>query len=451
MRRFIWLVFLPAGLAAQRPAVSPVLPRLLSRVKDTTISVGLFARPTASLDAISERAAAVGARVRVRSSWLHAVSADVPAAALRQLLQDRDLRRVQPLGRFKLRGERPSLIPGIITAPAQGPGDTCGVTPGDDPVLGPSEMPYRLLHLRPLTDQGIDATGVRIALLDTGFDTSNPAFNGITITAQFDFVFHDDTVKDQPGKDVAAAQRGILVVPAAANDGPASRSIETPADGDSVLAIGAEDSSGVIAPFSSRGPTADGRIKPDFTAPGVAVCVLTGVGKVGRGNGTSFATPLLAASAALVKQLHPALLPMDLRAAFRSTATKRAAPDTIYGWGRPDVAAAAVFPSGVTATAPLPGAGALTTISPAFAWTVGTVPPSATPVTYRLRVSRDSTLASPTVDTTLTGEAAAPARAFKSGSIFWRVDARAASGETASTGRIGPGVRSEERRVGEEG
>ena len=540
MRRFLWLIFLPAGLAAQRPAVSPVLPRLLSRVQDTTISVWLFAQPTASLDAISERAAAAGARVRVRSRWLHAVSADVPAAALRRLLEDRDLRRVQPLGRFKLRPPRPGrpvldLAPRVTLAPAAGPGDTCGVTPGDDPVLGPSAMPYRQLHLRPLTDQGVDATGVRIALLDTGFDTSNPAFNGITITAQYDFVFHDDTVKDQPGKDVAgaqshgtatwslfagdvpgrlhgiargahyllaktedirsetrveednyvhalqwadsigvdiassslaylrfdngfsytpsqlngdvavttvaadmAAQRGILVVTAAANDGPASRSIETPADGDSVLAIGAEDSSGVIAPFSSRGPTADGRIKPDFTAPGVAVCVLTGVGKVGRGNGTSFATPLLAASAALVKQLHPALLPMDLRAAFRSTATKRAAPDTIYGWGRPDVAAAAVFPSGVTATAPLPGAGALTTISPAFAWTVGTVPPSATPVTYRLRVSRDSTLASPAVDTTLTAETVAPARAFKSGSIFWRVDATAASGETASTGRIGP-------------
>ena len=402
-------------------------------------------------------------------------------------------------------------------------------------MLGPSEMPYRQLHLRPLTDQGIDGTGVRVALFDTGFDTANAAFNGITITAQHDFVFNDGVVEDEPGKDspgaqshgtstwslfagdvpgrlhgiargahfllaktedirsetrveednyvhalewadsigvdivssslaylvfdngfrytpsqlngdvavttVAAdmaAQRGILVVTAAGNDGPGSRSIETPADGDSVLAIGAEDSSGTIAVFSSRGPTADGRIKPDFTAPGVAVCVVTGVGKVRRGNGTSFATPLLAASAALVKQLHPALLPMDLRAAFRSTATKRAAPDTIYGWGRPDVAAAAVFPSGVTATAPLPGAGALTTISPAFAWTVGTVPPSATPVTYRLRVSRDSTLASPTVDTTLTAETAAPARAFKSGSIFWRVDATAASGETASTGRIGP-------------
>ena len=160
MRRFIWLLFLPAGLAAQRPTVSPVLPRLLGRVQDTTISVWLFARPTASLDAISERAAAAGARVRVRSRWLHAVSADVPAAALRQLLQDPDLRRIQPLGRFTLR--RPLPAPRIIAAPGAAPGDTCGVTAGDDPVLGPSAMPYRQLHLRPLTDQGINGTGVRI-------------------------------------------------------------------------------------------------------------------------------------------------------------------------------------------------------------------------------------------------------------------------------------------------
>jgi subtilase family protein len=539
MRRFLWLIFLPAGLAAQRPAVSPVLPRLLSRVQDTTISVWLFAQPTASLDAISELAAAAGARVRVRSHWLHAVSADVPAAALRRLLEDRDLRRVQPLGRFKLRPPvpgRPILdaVPRIINAPGAGPGDTCGVTPGDDPVLGPSEMPYRQLHLRPLTDQGVDATGVRIALLDTGFDTSNPAFNGITITAQYDFVFHDDTVMDQPGKDVAgaqshgtatwslfagdvrgrlhgiargahyllaktedvrsetrveednyvhalewadsigvdivssslgylsfdngfsytpsqlngdiavtsmgaeiAAQRGILVVTAAGNDGPGFRTLVTPGDADSVLTIGAEDSLGTIAFFSSRGPTADRRIKPDFTAPGTAVCVLWN-GQVRREDGTSFATPLIAASAALVKQMHPSLLPTDLRAAFRSTATKRASPDSTYGWGRPDVAAAAVFPGGVTATAPLPAAGPLATITPTFSWTVGTVPASATPVTYRLRIGRDSSLAAPIVDRLTTAQTFATPQALKAGRLFWRVDATAASGETATSGVIGP-------------
>jgi serine protease AprX len=389
MRRFFWLLFLPAGLAAQRPAVSPVLPRLLARrpPPDTTVSVWLFARPTASLDSIAARVAAAGgnARVRVVSRWLHAVSADIPVTALRQLLQATDLRRIQPLGRFKLRPPRPGrpavdFTPRVSPGPALVPGDTCGFTPGDDPVLGPSAMPYRQLHLRPLTDQGINGTGVRIAIFDTGFDTANAAFNGITITAQRDFVFGDAFVKDAPGEsaqfhgtatwslfagdvagrlhgiargasfllaktedvrtetrveednyvaafewadsigvdivssslgyltfdngfsytpsqlngDVAvttvaadmAVQRGILVVTAAGNDGPGFRSLVTPADGDSVLAVGAEDSLGTIAFFSSRGPTADGRIKPDFTAPGVAVCVVTGGGQVRREDGT---------------------------------------------------------------------------------------------------------------------------------------------------------------------
>jgi hypothetical protein len=532
MRRFIWLVFLPAGLAAQRPAASPVLPRLLGRVQDTTVSVWLFARPTASLEAISARATAAGARVRVRSRWLHAVSADVPAAALRQLLQDRDLRRIQPLGRFKLR--HPSPVSRSITAPALVPGDTCGFTPGDDAVLGPSEMPYRQLHLRPLTDQGITGTGVRIGIFDTGFDTANPAFSGITITAQHDFVFNDDVVRNEPADvagaqshgtstwslfagevtgrlhgiargasfllaktedvrsetrveednyvaafewadsmgvdivssslgylsfdngfsytpsqlngDVAvttvaadmAAQRGILVVTAAGNDGPFPRTLSTPADADSVLSIGAEDSLGTIAIFSSRGPTADGRIKPDFTAPGVAVCVLTGIDRVAREDGTSFATPLLAASAALVKQMHPSLLPMNLRAAFRSTATKRAAPDTTYGWGRPDVAAAAVFPNGVTPLAPLPAGGPLPTITPTFLWTVGTVPSFATPVTYRLRIGRDTSLAAPIIERLTTAQTFATSQALKAGNLFWQVDATAASGETGTSGVIGP-------------
>src|SRR5437867_2942864 len=380
MRRFVWLIFLPAGLAAQQPAVSPALPRALTRLQDTTISVWLFVRPGAALDDISDRVAAAGARVRVRSRWLHAISADVPASVLRQLLKDRDLRRIQPLGRFKLRPRPgrpiPDLAPLVTFAPAQVPGDTCGVSPGDDPVLGPSAMPYRQLHLRPLTDQGIDGTGVRIALLDTGVDIVSSSLGYLTFDNGFSYTpsqLNGDIAVTTVAADMAA-QRGILVVTAAGNDGPSTRSISTPADGDSVLAVGAEDSLGTVAFFSSRGPTADGRLKPDFTAPGVAVCVLSGIGQVRRGDGTSFATPVLAASAALVKQMHPTLMPMELRAAFRNTGSKRASPDSIYGWGRPDVAAAAVFPTGVTATAPLPAAGPLTTITPAFTWGGGTVP-----------------------------------------------------------------------------
>lgn len=538
----MWLVFLPVGLAAQQPAASPVFARFLTRQTDTTVSVWLFAQPGASLETMSARVAAAGARVRVQSRWLHAVSIDVSTTALRGLLRDPTVRRVQPLGRFKLRPPRPArsgripeLVPRALLTPAA-PGDTCGVTPGDDPVLGPSEMPYRLLHLRPLTDQGIDGTGVRIGMFDTGFETGNPAFTGVTVTAQRDFVYGDSVVRNQssqdslflasnhgtatwsllagdtPGRlhgiargaqfllaktedvrsetrveednyvnalewadsigvdiissslgylqfdngfnytpsqlngDVAvttvaadmAVQRGILIVTAAGNDGPFFRTLVTPADGDSVLAIGAEDSLGTIAVFSSRGPTADGRLKPDFTAPGVAVCVVLGSGKLARLDGTSFATPLIAASAALVKQMHPGLLPMELRTAFRSSATHRMNPDSTYGWGRPDLTAAAVFPAGVTATTPLPSAGPLPTITPTFAWTVGTVPVSATPVTYRVRIGRDSTFAAPLVDRLTTAQSLAIPQALKTGAVFWRVEANAASGETATSGVIGP-------------
>jgi hypothetical protein len=537
VRRFIWIVFLPVGLAAQQPATSPGFSRFLARQTDTTVSVWLFAQPGASLEAMSARVTAAGGRVRVQSRWLQAVSADVSTGLLRGLRRDPNVRRIQPLGRFRFRpgGRIPELTPRVFTA-STAPGDTCGFTTGDDPVLGPSEMPYRLLHLRPLTDQGIDATGVRIAIFDTGFETGNSAFTGIAVTAQRDFVYGDSVVRNQSSQDTSfnasfhgtatwslfagnnpgrlhgiargaqfllaktedvrtemrieednyvaalewadsigvdivssslgylqfdngftytpsqlngdiavttvaadlAVQRGILIVTAAGNDGPFFRTLETPADGDSVLAIGAEDSLGTIASFSSRGPTADGRLKPDFTAPGGAVCVVTGQGTVGRYSGTSFATPLFAASAALVKQMHPGLLPMALRAAFRSTASHRMNPDSTYGWGRPDVTAAAVFPAGVTATTPLTGAGPLTTITPTFSWTVGTVPGSATPVTYRLRVGRDNTLAQPIVDRVTTAESFAIPQALKSGTVFWRVDATAASGETATSGVIGP-------------
>ena len=544
MRRLFWLAFLPAGLAAQGPppSVAPAFARVWQRAQDTTISVWLFARPGISLQSLTDRASALGARVRVRSRWLHAISADAPTSALRVLAQDRDLRRIQPLGRFRLPRPTPGrprptieLLPPIVLAPAA-PGDTCGVSPGDDPVLGPSEMPYRQLHLRPLTDRGIDATGVRILILDTGFNTSNPAFTGITITAQHDFVFGDSIVRDEPGKDAAgaqfhgtatwslfagdvpgrlhgiargasfllaktedvrsetrveednyvaalewadsigvdiassslaylvfdngfsytpsqvngdvavttvaadkAAQRGILVVTAAGNNGPGFRSIWTPADGDSVLGIGAEDSLGTIAFFSSRGPTADGRLKPDFTAPGVAVCVVTDTGQVRRLDGTSFATPLIAASAALVKQLHPTLAPMQIRDAFRSVGNHRAKPDSTYGWGRPDISAAAAFPNGVTPTAPLPSAGPLTSITPTFSWDVGMVDPAVGPITYRLRVARDSALATPLVDTSLTAESFLLRKPIKPGApLFWQVEAHAAIGESASTGNVGP-------------
>ncbi len=234
-----------------------------------------------------------------------------------------------------------------------------------------------------------------------------------------------------------AAQRGILVLTAAGNDGPGARTLVTPADADSGLAIGAEDSLGTIAAFSSRGPTADGRIKPDFTAPGAEVCVLTDANTVRRLSGTSFATPLAAAAAALVKQLHPGLGPIALRDALRAHATNRTRPDTVRGWGRPDAAASATFPAGI---APLGPVGpVLGSVTPSFVWGSGGVPGFATPVSFRVRVARDSGLITPLVDIALTAiQRYDLGRALKPGALFWRVDATAATGVTATSGLVGP-------------
>jgi subtilisin family serine protease len=132
-----------------------------------------------------------------------------------------------------------------------------------------------------------------------------------------------------------AARRGITVLTAAGNEGPASPSLGAPADADTVIAVGAVDSFKVVTGFSSRGPTADGRIKPDVTAMGRAVYLpsFSNPATYGRASGTSFSTPLTAGVAALVLQAHPTWGPFEVREALRETALNHASPNNDIGWG----------------------------------------------------------------------------------------------------------------------
>jgi subtilisin family serine protease len=92
-----------------------------------------------------------------------------------------------------------------------------------------------------------------------------------------------------------AARKGILVVVSAGNEGSNSwHYITTPADADSILTVGAINSSLETASFSSRGPSADGRIKPDVAAKGVAATVIATDGEVTYNSGTSFSAPIIA-------------------------------------------------------------------------------------------------------------------------------------------------------------
>jgi len=158
-----------------------------------------------------------------------------------------------------------------------------------------------------------------------------------------------------------AAALGVAVFNSAGNNRQTTGTINAPADGDSVITIGAVQLTGEIASFSSPGPTADGRIKPDVCALGVSNHVVSpgSLDDYGTASGTSLSCPLAAGVGALVLCAHPGTDPYTLREALRNTADRAGAPDNDYGWGILDALAAVQYldataaPGGAVAAAPL--------------------------------------------------------------------------------------------------
>ncbi len=151
-----------------------------------------------------------------------------------------------------------------------------------------------------------------------------------------------DTAPSTIAGDRAAAH-GIVVCNACGNfRNTEYQHICAPADGDSVIAVGAVDSVGLCADFSSPGPSYDGRIKPDVTARGVRVPVVNPQDDVSYDatGGTSLSGPLVAGVAALLLERLPGLTPMQVRDALRETANHAGNPDNDYGWGIVDADAA---------------------------------------------------------------------------------------------------------------
>lgn len=147
-----------------------------------------------------------------------------------------------------------------------------------------------------------------------------------------------------------AAEKGILVVASAGNEGSSAwQHIGAPADGINVLAIGAVDPSGVYASFSSIGPSFDGRVKPDVMAQGRdAVIVSPNQGNVQTGNGTSFSGPILCGMASCLWQMYPQLTNFELMDAIRQSAHLYTTPNAQMGYGIPDFTFASIVLSGHT-------------------------------------------------------------------------------------------------------
>ena len=134
-----------------------------------------------------------------------------------------------------------------------------------------------------------------------------------------------------------AFTRGMIVVCSAGNEGAKPwKYITAPADGPNVLTIGSVNASEVRSSFSSQGPTADGRIKPDVMAMGAASVVTTETGELGFNNGTSFSSPTLAGLVACLWQALPDKTNAEIVQRIKQSADRYTNPDNFYGYGIPD-------------------------------------------------------------------------------------------------------------------
>ncbi|SFB73276.1 Subtilase family protein [Flexibacter flexilis DSM 6793] len=137
-----------------------------------------------------------------------------------------------------------------------------------------------------------------------------------------------------------AAATGMLVVSSAGNEGNNTAwggFLSVPADGDSILTVGAVNSAGNYVSFSSRGPTADGRIKPDVVAQGSAVALVAAgtTNQYTTSSGTSFSSPLMAGLATSFWQANPTLNNYQVIEALRNSGTNHLTPNNQIGYGIP--------------------------------------------------------------------------------------------------------------------
>lgn len=357
-----------------------------------------------------------GARVRIESRWLNAVSAECNSDCISRVRTFSFVKSVESVRIYKRAIEpikessEKNFVPQSSTALN----------------YGASRDQLAQLKVPAAHQRGFSGKGEIVAIFDTGFRKDHIAFKNRKIIAEHDFVFGDDDVTnggefdshgtgtwscvggaasgqyygpayqadfilavtedirsemkveednwvaamewaDRKGASVissslgysdwygpndyngttpvtsraasTAARKGIVVVNSAGNSGPFAPSLSAPADAFNILAVGAITAEGGIADFSSRGPAADGRIKPEVVARGVSTYMATNFNthSFGRASGTSFSCPLVAGCAAVLLSARPDWNPLQVREAIMMTASRANQPDNDFGWGIVDL------------------------------------------------------------------------------------------------------------------
>ncbi len=215
------------------------------------------------------------------------------------------------------------------------PGQLIGTSPNADFLLYrsedvSSESPVEEQYWIAAAERA-DSAGADIISTSLGYDTfDNPVF---------DYVYADMNGRTSMIAKAAtmAARKGIIVLAAAGNEGDNNwHFITTPADADSILAVGAVNASGTPAGFSSYGPSSDGRVKPNVASVGSGTAISSTTGAVVSGNGTSFATPNLAGLITCLWQAFPEFSNMEIIKAVEKSSSIFNNPDNRIGYGIPD-------------------------------------------------------------------------------------------------------------------
>lgn len=135
-----------------------------------------------------------------------------------------------------------------------------------------------------------------------------------------------------------AAKKGMIVCNSAGNSGNDPwKYLIAPADGDSVMAIGATDVNGIPASFSSYGPSSDGRVKPDVASVGQRTFLINYNGLIAYGSGTSFSNPNIAGLIACLWQAFPEFSNMKIIEAIKKSSSIYNNPDNRIGYGIPNM------------------------------------------------------------------------------------------------------------------
>ena len=176
-----------------------------------------------------------------------------------------------------------------------------------------------------------DSLGVHIINSSLGYsDFDNPKYNYAPSAMD------GKTTFISRGAQIAS-QKGILVVNSAGNEGDASWGIVTaPADAPGVFTVGAVNSAGLYAYFSSRGSDFQPTQKPDVVALGLGGMVITESDYIVNNNGTSFSSPMVAGAIACLWQALPNASADEIKQFVRLSASQYTAPDYFLGYGIPN-------------------------------------------------------------------------------------------------------------------